>query len=57
MQSFEELSAAFAARFNTRHFPLYPGSLYDPAEYFLGLGGKRIQIGRASCRERVYLEV
>ena len=43
MQSFEELSAAFAARFNTRHFPLYPGSLYDPAEYFLGLGGKRIR--------------
>lgn len=43
MQSFEELSAAFAARFNTRHFPLYPDSLYDPAEYFLGLGGKRIR--------------
>ena len=43
MQSFEELSAAFAAKFNTRHFPPYPGSLYDPAEYFLGLGGKRIR--------------
>jgi geranylgeranyl diphosphate synthase type II len=43
MQSFEELSTAFAARFNTRHFPLYPSSLYDPAEYFLGLGGKRIR--------------
>jgi len=43
MQHFEELSAAFAARFNTRHFPLYPSSLYDPAEYFLGLGGKRIR--------------
>ena len=43
MQSFEELSAAFAARFNTRHFPPYPGSLYDPADYFLGLGGKRIR--------------
>ncbi|HEV2481674.1 MAG TPA: polyprenyl synthetase family protein [Puia sp.] len=43
MQSFEELSAAFAAKFNSRHFPLYPESLYDPAEYFLGLGGKRIR--------------
>ena len=43
MQSFEELSTAFAARFNTRHFPLYPSSLYDPAVYFLGLGGKRIR--------------
>ena len=43
MQSFEELSAAFAAKFNTRHFPLYPDSLYDPADYFLGLGGKRIR--------------
>ena len=43
MQSFEELSAAFAARFNTRHFPLYPNSLYDPADYFLGLGGKRVR--------------
>jgi geranylgeranyl diphosphate synthase type II len=43
MQSFEELSAAFAARFNNRHFPLYPASLYDPAEYFLGLGGKRVR--------------
>lgn len=43
MQRFEELSAAFAAKFNSRHFPLYPESLYDPAEYFLGLGGKRIR--------------
>lgn len=43
MQSFEELSAAFAARFHNRHFPLYPSSLYDPADYFLGLGGKRVR--------------
>ena len=43
MQSFEELSAAFAVRFNNRHFPLYPSSLYDPADYFLGLGGKRVR--------------
>lgn len=43
MHSYEELSAAFAVRFNERHFPPQPSSLYDPADYFLGLGGKRIR--------------
>ncbi len=43
MHSFEELSAAFATRFNHRHFPTHPASLYDPADYFLSLGGKRIR--------------
>ena len=43
MHTFEELSAAFAARFNTQHFPTHPASLYDPAAYFLGIGGKRIR--------------
>jgi geranylgeranyl diphosphate synthase type II len=43
MHHFEELSAAFATRFNSRHFPAHPSSLYDPADYFLGLGGKRIR--------------
>jgi geranylgeranyl diphosphate synthase type II len=43
MHSFEELSASFATHFNNRHFPSYPSSLYDPADYFLGLGGKRIR--------------
>jgi len=43
MHSFEELSAAFAARFDDRHFPQQPSSLYDPADYFLGIGGKRIR--------------
>jgi geranylgeranyl diphosphate synthase, type II len=43
MQSFEELSTAFAARFNDRHFPAHPASLYEPAVYFLGIGGKRIR--------------
>jgi geranylgeranyl diphosphate synthase type II len=43
MHSFEELSAAFADRFTERHFPDEPASLYDPAVYFLGLGGKRIR--------------
>ncbi len=43
MQSFDTLSAAFAARFDHRHFPTDPSTLYDPAHYFLGLGGKRIR--------------
>lgn len=43
MQSFEELSKDFAQKFNTRHFPEQPASLYDPNEYFLGLGGKRVR--------------
>lgn len=43
MQSFQELSAEFSQRFTTRHFPSAPASLYDPAEYFLGIGGKRVR--------------
>jgi len=43
MHSFEDLSRDFGAVFSTRHFPQQPVSLYDPAEYFLGLGGKRIR--------------
>ncbi|RYY09212.1 MAG: polyprenyl synthetase family protein, partial [Chitinophagaceae bacterium] len=43
MQSFQELSQRFAEKFQVRHFPLTPASLYDPNEYFLSLGGKRIR--------------
>ena len=43
MHSFEELAKQFTAFFNVRHFPDAPASLYDPCEYFLGLGGKRIR--------------
>lgn len=43
MHSFEELSKEFAQKFNTRHFPEKPASLYDPNEYFLSLGGKRVR--------------
>src|ERR1700754_757345 len=43
MFSFEELSAEFATRFKNRHFPTEPASLYDPADYFLSLGGKRVR--------------
>src|SRR5882757_6912502 len=43
MFHFEELSAAFAESFRIQHFPSHPVSLYEPAGYFLGLGGKRIR--------------
>lgn len=43
MHSFEELVKQFTDHFNVRHFPRVPASLYDPCEYFLGLGGKRIR--------------
>ncbi|PWT95346.1 MAG: polyprenyl synthetase [Bacteroidetes bacterium] len=43
MHSFPELYEIFEKRFDQRHFPQQPGSLYDPAHYFLGIGGKRIR--------------
>ena len=43
MFSFEEVSAEFTRIFSVRHFPDAPVSLYEPAEYFLGIGGKRIR--------------
>lgn len=43
MHSFEDLSKAFALRFQAEHFPQEPATLYEPARYFLGLGGKRVR--------------
>lgn len=43
MFSFEELTRQFSEKFDTRHFPASVPSLYDPAEYFLSLGGKRVR--------------
>ncbi|TMI84064.1 MAG: polyprenyl synthetase family protein [Bacteroidetes bacterium] len=43
MQSFELLSQKFALHFEKTHFPPEPRSLYEPNEYFLQLGGKRIR--------------
>src|SRR6476620_8923592 len=43
MHSFPELSKIFEEKFINRHFHKSPGSLYDPAEYMLRLGGKRIR--------------
>lgn len=43
MHSFIELSKLFETKFNTRHFPGHTASLYDPAQYILELGGKRVR--------------
>jgi geranylgeranyl diphosphate synthase type II len=43
MQSFELLSQKFGLHFDRRHFPAEPASLYEPNEYFLNIGGKRIR--------------
>jgi geranylgeranyl diphosphate synthase type II len=43
MSSFEELLQQFESRFSHRHFPETPATLYDPAQYILGIGGKRIR--------------
>jgi len=43
MHSFIELSKLFEEKFSSRHFPDQPESLYDPAQYILGIGGKRIR--------------
>jgi geranylgeranyl diphosphate synthase type II len=43
MQSFELLSQKFALHFDQKHFPAEPASLYEPNEYFLRMGGKRVR--------------
>lgn len=43
MHSFSELSADFEKRFDKRHFPLHPATLYDAAQYILRIGGKRVR--------------
>lgn len=43
MYSFAELSVMFEEKFNVRHFPTHTPTLYDPAQYILALGGKRVR--------------
>ena len=43
MYSFQELSGQFEEKFNKRHFPDQPQSLYDPSQYILKVGGKRVR--------------
>lgn len=43
MHTFEQLLKQFETHFEGRHFPVNPATLYDPAQYILQLGGKRIR--------------
>lgn len=43
MKSFEQLLKEFEEYFSVRHFPESPSTLYDPAQYILKLGGKRVR--------------
>jgi len=43
MHSFQELVLKFNKGFDTHHFPSNPASLYEPGDYFLSIGGKRIR--------------
>ena len=43
MHSFKELSEIFTVHFAKDHFPKEPVTLYEPGDYFLSLGGKRIR--------------
>ncbi len=43
MHSFKDLVTKFAIKFDVAHFPEFPASLYNPGNYFLTLGGKRIR--------------
>jgi len=43
MHSFTELSKIVESKFSVRHFPEHTASLYDPAQYILQLGGKRVR--------------
>ena len=43
MHSFKELSLLFSKYFEANHFPSTPTNLYEPCNYFLQIGGKRIR--------------
>ncbi|MBP6430590.1 MAG: polyprenyl synthetase family protein [Ferruginibacter sp.] len=43
MYSFLELAKQFEEKFNKRHFPQQPTTLYDAAQYILAIGGKRVR--------------
>jgi geranylgeranyl diphosphate synthase, type II len=43
MHSFQHFSQQFEERFNVRHFPTHTPTLYDPAQYILGIKGKRVR--------------
>ncbi len=43
MHTYKELVEIFTVHFAVSHFPKHPATLYEPGEYFLQTGGKRIR--------------
>lgn len=43
MHSLQELTKQFLQYFNVNHFPKKPENLYEPCNYFLDIGGKRVR--------------
>jgi geranylgeranyl diphosphate synthase type II len=43
MYSFLDLAKQFEEKFDKRHFPQHPATLYDAAQYILAIGGKRVR--------------
>lgn len=43
MNSFQQLTELFEVKFNKKHFPEEPKTLYEAAQYLLTFGGKRIR--------------
>ncbi len=43
MHSFKDLSVLFSKHFEQNKFPVQPKNLYEPCNYFLQIGGKRIR--------------
>ncbi len=43
MHSFQDLVLKFNQGFDTPHFPSNPATLYEPGDYFISIGGKRIR--------------
>ena len=43
MHSFDALASIFKEKFEVTHFPATPATLYEPNNYFLTIGGKRVR--------------
>jgi geranylgeranyl diphosphate synthase, type II len=43
MHNFSYWAQAFSKHFSEQHFPAQPANLYEPCNYFLAIGGKRVR--------------
>ena len=57
MHSFIQLSEIYEQQFSIRHFPPQPATLYDSAQYILGLKGKRIRPASVLMGNELFTEI